>query len=310
MHELTAWVTRDQRLADRTVAPRRSESAALEAAVEGRYSLERELGRGATAVVYLARDLVLDRQVAIKALRELADVPRLRARFLEEARTVAGLVHSHVVPVYTVEYVRDVAFFVMPYVAGETLAHRVQRAGPVGCAAALRIMRSLAGALAYAHDRGVVHRDVKPENIVLEHATDRAMLLDFGISVRLRQGQPCVTDALVGTPNFMSPEQASGAAVDARSDLYSLGATMFFALAGRPPFDAVSVNELPNQLRTAPVPPLGAVRPDLPQQLGVAVERCLAKAPLDRFPTARHLLATLTPRGAGCGVRGAGGASG
>ena len=273
-----------------------AESAALEAAVAGRYTLERELGRGTTGIVYEARDVTLDRRVAIKLLQPFADIPRRREQFLEEARTIAAMAHPNVVQIYAVEQAAELVFFVMPCVMGETLGARVRRAGPIGPTVALRCMRQLAGALVHAHARGVVHRDVKPDNIVLEQRTGRAKLVDFGISVRLEPGRSSMTDTPVGTPHFMSPEQASGGAVDARSDLYSLGATLFYALAGRPPFDAPSLPALLELVRTAPPPPLDAVRPEVLPQLAAAVERCMAKQPLERFPSAGHLLSALTRR--------------
>lgn len=294
MQQQTTLAPEDERKVDRLGTAWSGESAALEAAVSGRYALERELGRGTTGIVYKARDVALDRRVAIKLLHPFADIPRVRERFLEEARTIAAMAHPNVVQIYAVEQAAELVFFVMPYVVGETLGARVRRAGPLGPASALRCMRQVARALVHAHSRGVVHRDVKPDNIVLEHRSGRAKLVDFGISVRLEPGRSSMSDWPVGTPHFMSPEQASGGAVDARSDLYALGATVFYALAGRPPFDAPSLPALLDLVRTAPLPRLHTLRPDVASHLEAAVERCLAKAPLERFPSAGCLLAALT----------------
>src|SRR5262245_17284615 len=161
----------------------RAEFLALQETVAGRYFIERELGRGGMGVVYLARDVALDRPVAIKLLPpELAATSELRARFIREARTAAQLSHPHIVPIHAVEEHASIVFFVMSYIEGETLGERVRRAGPVGSSEATRIMQEVAWALAHAHARGIVHRDVKPDNILLEAESGRAMVTDFGIA--------------------------------------------------------------------------------------------------------------------------------
>src|SRR5690349_12107951 len=207
-------------------------------AVAGRYFLERELGRGGMGVVYLARDVSLDRMVAIKLLPpELAASGELRSRFLREARTAAQLSHPHIVPIHAVEEHAALVFFVMGYIDGETLGERVRRAGPIPSREAMRVMQEVAWALTHAHARGVVHRDVKPDNILLERESGRAMVTDFGIA-RAAESRTPAGGVVIGTPQYMSPEQERGDAVDGRSDLYSLGATLFFALTGRLPVDA------------------------------------------------------------------------
>lgn len=264
------------------------EVAALQAVLAGRYVVERELGRGGMGVVFLARDTALERPVAIKLLPPgLALDAEVREGFLREARTAAGLSHPNVVSIHLVEARGDVVFFVMTYIDGETLAQRVRRGGPLPLGEALRLLQEVAWALGYAHGRGVVHRDVKPENILLERATGRAMVSDFGIAQRSdglgRRGE------VIGTAHFMSPEQAQGEPVDARSDLYSLGVSAFFALTGRLPFDAPSMTALLGQQLTQPAPPLAGLRPALPSRLSAAVDRCLAPLPADRFPSGEAL---------------------
>ncbi|HEX9610480.1 MAG TPA: serine/threonine-protein kinase, partial [Gemmatimonadales bacterium] len=265
----------------------------FQAALAGRYSLERELGRGGMGIVYLARDLRLERVVAIKLLPpERARDDGLRQRFVREARTAAKLSHPHIIPIHAVEETGAFVYFVMAFVDGETLGARVRREGRLKPHEAARVLREVAWALAYAHAQGVVHRDVKPDNILLERGAGRALVLDFGIA-RLVQA-PGVSGAgeLAGTPEYMSPEQASGDAVDGRADLYSLGVVAFLALTGRLPFTAPTVPALLVQHVTAPPPRLEA--PGAPRVLVGAVERCLAKDPAARFQSGEALADALS----------------
>ncbi|HEU5259946.1 MAG TPA: serine/threonine-protein kinase [Gemmatimonadales bacterium] len=256
----------------------------FQAALAGRYSLERELGRGGMGIVYLARDVRLDRPVAIKLLPpEKGASTVLRERFLQEARTAAKLSHPHVVPIHAVDEAGEFVFFVMAYIEGETLGHRVRTRGPVAPAEAGRVLREVAWALAYAHAQGVVHRDVKPENILLEAGTGRALVADFGIARVAEVTGLTVGGGLVGTPEFMSPEQASGDPVDPRSDLYSLGIVGFYALSGRLPFVATSIPEVLALQISEPAPPVATVAPATPRRLAQVVDRCLAKDPAARF---------------------------
>jgi serine/threonine-protein kinase len=263
---------------------------ALRAAVAGRYSIERELGRGGMGIVYLARDVALDRPVAIKLLPQfLAAVPGLRARFIREAQTAARLSHPNIVPIYSVEETEGLVFFVMAFVPGETLGERVARIGPLEPASAVKLVQEAAWALAYAHRQGVVHRDVKPDNILLEDLTGRAMLTDFGIAKAMDGASVTASGEVLGTARFISPEQAGGDPVDGRSDLYSLGVTAFFAIAGRTPFEApTSAALLVAHLHQSP-PPLATLRSGLPHRLTTVVDQCLAKAPGDRFATGEAL---------------------
>ena len=257
---------------------------ALQRALDGRYVLERRLGRGGMGVVYLAREPRLARRVAIKVLPpERALQPAARERFLREARTAAGLSHPNIVPIFAVDEVDDVVFFVMAYVEGESLGQRVRARGPLAPDAVARLLQDVARALAYAHAHGVVHRDVKPDNILLEAPTGRVLVSDFGIA-RVGSGSGTTGPReIVGTAEFMSPEQASGGVVDPRSDLYSLGVVAYYALSGRVPFEDTDPYVLLARHATEPAPPLASVAPAVPRQLARIVDRCLAKEPSARF---------------------------
>jgi hypothetical protein len=266
------------------------EFIALQEALAGRYSIERELGRGGMGIVLLARDVALDRLVAIKLLPPaVAANEQFRERFLREARTAAGLSHPNIVPIHTVEEQGDLVFFVMGFVDGQTLRERVERMGPLTPRATMRLIQEVAWALGHAHQRGVVHRDVKPDNILIERATDRAMVTDFGIAFATAGTGPGEAGEVVGTARYMSPEQACGEPVDARSDLYSLGATAFFALTGRAPFEASSVPALLTKHVSEPPPAVADFRPEAPAKLTALVDRCLRKDPEERFPSGDEL---------------------
>src|ERR1043166_8501313 len=206
----------------------------LSARLRDRYGIERELGRGGMGTVYLARDVKLARPVALKVLpAEFAAMASLRDRFLRETKTAASFSHPNIVPVYSVEEGDDLLAFAMAYVEGESLADRVKRVGPLTVRDIVRVLQDVGYALAYAHGRGVVHRDIKPDNIMIERATGRALVMDFGIAraVDARSAPSGLTRVgeIVGTPEFMSPEQASGDVVDGRSDLYSLALVAYYA---------------------------------------------------------------------------------
>jgi len=267
----------------------------LQAALAGRFSLERELGRGGMGVVFLARDVALERLVAIKLLpAELAGQPDAKERFLREARTAAGLSHPNIVPIHLVEEKAGLVFFVMAFVDGESLGERVRRQGPLPPAEVTRIIREVAWALGYAHGRGVVHRDVKPDNILLEKGSGRAMVTDFGIARVASRSTVSQQGEILGTIQYMAPEQADPrATLDGRTDLYALGATAFFALTGRLPFEAPTAVALLAMHLTEAAPPVVSVRAGVPAKLAEAVDRCLAKAPDARFPSAEALAGSL-----------------
>src|SRR5437667_12386052 len=271
-----------------------TEFLALQELLAGRYSIERELGRGGMGIVLLARDVALDRPVAIKLLPpHLATRPDERERFLQEARTAAGPSHPNIVPIHLVEARGDLVFFVMGFVDGETLRDRVERAGPLSPRLAMKLLQEVAWALGAAHQRGVIHRDVKPDNIMIERATERAVVTDVGIALGRRGegagGAGGAGGPVVGTARYMSPEQACGEAVDARSDLYSLGATCFYALTGRAPFEAANAPAIITKHVYETAPLVQTRRPEVPAKLGAVVDRLLRKAPAERFQMADDL---------------------
>jgi serine/threonine-protein kinase len=271
----------------------------LQAALAGEYSLERELGRGGMGVVYLARDVQLDRNVAIKILPpDLACDPTARQRFLREARLAAGLSHPNIVPIHRVGEAGAFVFIVMSYVEGETLGERLRSQGPLGPADAARILREVAWALAYAHGRGIIHRDVKPDNILLEAETGRALVTDFGIAHGGDRDPLTLTEhpgKILGTMHFMSPEQAAGEPLDGRSDIYGLGVVGYLALSGRLPFEASDVAGLFLRQATENAPSLIHTAPGLPPGLGAAIDRCLARDPAERFVDGEALAEALAP---------------
>lgn len=277
----------------RTVSMPSTEFFALQQAVAGRYSLIEEIGRGGMGVVFKARDLALDRPVAIKLLPPaLAVSEDRRRRFLREARTAAALSHPHIVPIHSVEEHDGLVFFVMSLVEGESLGQRVRRAGALPVGEAMRVMQEVAWALAHAHARGVVHRDVKPDNILLDRDGDRALVTDFGIAYTVGRDTP-VEGVAMGTPAYMSPEQGAGEEATAQSDLYALGVTAWMAVAGRPPFDGPDAMSFLVQHASEPAPSLATARAGLPDAFVRAVDGCLAKAPGDRWASAEVLAAVL-----------------
>ena len=266
-----------------------AECFALQRALAGEYSLERELGRGGMGIVYLAREVQLERLVAIKVLHSaLAAQPDARDRFLREARTAANLSHPNIVPIHRVGDSHGFVFFVMTYIDGETLGHRIREHGPLSANAAARLLRETAWALGHAHDHQVIHRDVKPDNILIERDGGRTLVTDFGIA-RVGAAEAASDEGKVmGTAHFMSPEQGRGDPVDARSDLYSLGVVGHYALTGRVPFDGTNASAIIAQHVHAPAPVL-AETPAIPRLLSQAVDRCLRKEPAARFKNAKEL---------------------
>ncbi|QJR37046.1 serine/threonine-protein kinase [Gemmatimonas groenlandica] len=270
----------------------------LHAAIGDRFSIERLLGQGGMGAVYLARDRQLDRPVAIKVLPpEFAQQSDLRERFLRETRTAASFSHPNIVPVFSVEDRDGLLAFAMGYVEGESVADLVKRSGPMSVRDTVRMLQDVSYALAYAHSRGVVHRDIKPDNIMIERATGRALVMDFGISrsITATVATPSLTRVgeVVGTPEYMSPEQASGDTIDGRSDLYSLGLVAWFALAGRPAITGDSISKVLVKQLTEAVPPIAQLRADVPALLADVIAQCTNKAPESRFATADELVERL-----------------
>ena len=268
------------------------------AAVGDQYLIEAEIGRGGMAAVYRALDLRLHRHVAVKALPpELAFNNDVRTRFLREAQTAAQLSHPNIVPIYTVDERGGIVYFVMALVEGESLAARLARQPRLSIDAVRRILGEVADALDYAHACGVVHRDIKPDNILIDRATGRALVTDFGIA-RAAAGDArlTLTGVAVGTPAYMSPEQAMGERdIDGRSDQYSLGVVGYQMLVGQTPFKAANtpamlvkhLSEIPKPVRES--------RPDVPTALAAVIDRALAKKPEDRWPSAGAFREALNP---------------
>lgn len=260
------------------------EAQALGGALLGQYEILREVGRGGMGIVYLARDLKLDRLIAIKTLpATLASDQVIRARFLREARTAAGLSHPSIVPVHRADEIDGHVFFVMGFVDGAPLSQLVREGGPLTPRTAIAILHDVAQALGYAHAMGVVHRDIKAENILIERETGRALVTDFGIA-RLAEAAPLTaTGTVLGTVHYMSPEQVAGDAVDPRSDIYSLGVVAFYALSGRFPFESPTASAVLVAHVTRQAPPLASIAPTVPSALARLVDRCLMKDPVSRF---------------------------
>jgi serine/threonine protein kinase len=276
-------------------------AARLADTLSGFYVIEGEIGRGGMGVVYSARDLKLKRRVAIKLLPpELAFRQEIKRRFIREAQTAARLSHPHIVPIHTVGEDNDLVYFVMGYVDGESLAQRLRRRGRLPVEESRRIMKETADALGLAHATGIIHRDVKPDNILLEGTRRRVMVTDFGIAKALSEagaGTLTGTGVALGTPTYMSPEQAAGESdIDARSDIYSLGVVAFEMLSGKPPFKAPTVPGVLMKQITEPPPDLVRLRSEIPEELAATVMRCLEKDPEARWPTADALRRALESR--------------
>ncbi len=263
---------------------------ALKRATAGQFRLDREIGRGGMGVVYAAFDEQLQRDVAIKTLPpHLAADPQVRSRFLREARTAASLSHPNIVPIYSAAEREGVVFFAMGLVDGESLAERIARERALPPSDVVALMRQLSDALGYAHARGIVHRDVKAENVLLDRVTGRAMVTDFGIA-RVAESQPLTaTGTVLGTVHYMSPEQVSGEPLDGRSDLYALGVLAFFALTGRFPYERATASAVVIAHVNAPVRHLADVAANVPRALDVLVATLMAKSPHDRFADAAAL---------------------
>jgi serine/threonine protein kinase len=256
----------------------------------GRYEIERVIGTGGMGIVLKGFDSELNRPVAIKLLApHLARIGAARQRFAREARAAAAVVHEHVVPIHNVESDDVNPFLVMQFIPGESLQSRVEREGPLSVREILRIGMQAAAGLAAAHAQGLVHRDVKPANILLEHGVERAFLTDFGLARASDDASLTYTGAIAGTPHYMSPEQADGQPLDHRSDLFSLGSVLYFMATGHPPFRAASSMAVLKRTCHDPHRPACESNPDVPDSLSVVIDQLLAKSPAKRLNSAADL---------------------
>ena len=285
---------------DPTAVPADAEIRAIaERALAANYELDNELGRGGMGIVYRAKDRRLKRLVAIKLLPpELAFRSEIKTRFLREAETAAQLSHPNIVPIYSVDERDGLVYFVMALVEGPTLAKKMYEDGQLPIDEVRRVLREVADALAYAHGRGVIHRDIKPDNILLDKESGRAMVTDFGIARAIQEGSDSrltATGVAIGTPAFMSPEQAAGdREIDGRTDLYALGVVAYQMLSGRLPFQAsTTASMLMKQITERPTP-VGQLRPDCPADLAATVMSLLEKEPENRVPSAAALSRALS----------------
>ena len=277
----------------------------LNTALAGRYTIERRVGEGGMATVYLARDLRHNRKVALKVLK-----PDLGAivgvdRFLSEIEVTANLQHPNLLPLFDSGAADGLLYYVMPFVEGESLRARLDRDKQLPIDEAVRIATAVAGALDYAHSHGVIHRDLKPENILLQHG--QPVVADFGIALAVSNAggnRITQTGLSLGTPQYMSPEQATGdRAIDARTDVYSLGAVTYEMLTGDPPHTGSSSQAVIARLLTEKPRAVRVTRPNVPAHVEAAVERALEKLPADRFASARELADALTGRAADHALR-------
>ncbi|UCC71373.1 MAG: protein kinase [Gemmatimonadota bacterium] len=274
----------------------------LESALADRYPLQRELGSGGMATVYLARDLKHERDVALKVLRPEYTAGLGTARFLREIGIAASMTHPHILPLYDSGEVEGLVYYVMPYVEGESLRGRLRREGQLPIDDAVQITRQVADALSYSHKHGVIHRDIKPENVLLEEG--EAVVADFGVARAITAAasdEMTASGVVVGTPHYMSPEQGSGEhELDARTDVYSLGCVLYEMLAGEPPFTGPTAQAVIARHVSEHPPSLRVVRPAVPTWLERVTQTALAKNPVDRYPTAeafsRALAAHKEPR--------------
>lgn len=266
----------------------------------GRYDIERVIGTGGMGIVVKAHDGELNRPVAIKLLAaHLAHVGAARARFAREGRAAAAVVHEHVVAIYNVESEGAVPFLVMQYVPGRSLQARVDEDGPLDTEAILRIGMQAAAGLAAAHHQGLIHRDVKPSNILLEDSVERAVLTDFGLARTFDDASLTQTGIVAGTPHYMSPEQATGGAIDHRSDLFSLGAVLYFMATGHPPFRADGALAVLNRICHDQHRPAWQSNQTIPDELSDVIDRLLEKKPGNRYASAlevQNVLASLLNR--------------
>jgi len=266
----------------------------FQALLEGRYAIERELGRGGMATVYLARDLRHGRTVAIKLLQPEITTSLTAERFLREIHITATLQHPNILGLFDSGAEDGLCYYVMPHVEGESLRDRLLWDKMLSVDSGVQVAIEVASALAYAHSRGVVHRDIKPENILF--SAGHAIVADFGIARAVSEGQRSITAIGIplGTPPYMSPEQAQGLEnIDHRSDIYALGCMLFEMISGRPPYVGQSIGKVIQQHLQAPIPSLRAERPEAPEALDRILTKALAKDRAGRYQTADEMVEAL-----------------
>ncbi|MGH7672851.1 MAG: protein kinase domain-containing protein, partial [Gemmatimonadales bacterium] len=268
----------------------------LQRLVEGKYEVKRLLGKGGMGAVFLAHDLTLEREVAIKVLPpDISMDPHVVKRFQQEAKTAAKLDHTNIIPIYRVEREGGLNYFVMKYVPGTSLEDLLEQRRPLTIDYVQRVLWEAACALGHAHQRGVVHRDVKPANIMFDH-DGRVMLTDFGISKALQAASGFTgTGMIIGTPHYMAPEQAKGAPVDGRADQYSLGVLAYRMVTGELPYTGDSVHTILYKHIFEDVPRASVKRADTPEFLVAAISRSLSKEPAQRFATMEEFATAVWP---------------
>ena len=265
------------------------EVAKVRTALADRYRIERVLGEGGMATVYLAEDLKHRRKVAVKVMRPELAATLGASRFLREIEIATQLSHPHILPVYDSGDAGGVLYYVMPHVAGESLRERIQRDGQLPVDEALQLAREVADALGYAHRRGIIHRDIKPANVMLSEG--HALVADFGIARATDGGQALTQTGLsVGTPQYMSPEQATGERdIDARADVYAIGAVLYEMLAGQPPYSGSTPQAVLAKSLTQDMAPLATVRAGMPAAVVAVVAKATARNPSDRYASGAEL---------------------
>jgi serine/threonine protein kinase len=273
----------------------------LEKPMLGRYQVEKELGKGAMGIVYMGKDPKIGRQVAIKTMAlsqefEPDELAGVKERFFREAETAGRLAHPHIVAIYDAGEEHDLAYIAMEFIRGHDLTRHTKANNLLPMADVLRLVADAADALDYAHSNGIVHRDIKPANMMLVEATGALKLMDFGIA-RITDSSKTKTGMVLGTPSYMSPEQLAGKKVDGRSDLFSLGVTLYQLLTGTLPFQAESMATLMFKIANEPQVPPQTLRPDLPGEVDTAIAKVLQKDPAQRYARgaefARELRAAL-----------------
>jgi serine/threonine-protein kinase len=268
----------------------------LQRVVEGKYKLDRLLGKGGMGAVFLAKDLALDRDVAIKVLPpDVSQDDHVVKRFQQEAKTAAKLDHTNIIPIYRVESEGGLNYFVMKYISGTSLEDLLEQKKPIPIEDIQRILWQAGVALGHAHQRGIVHRDVKPANIMFDH-DGKVMLTDFGISKALQAASGFTgTGMIIGTPHYMAPEQAKGQPVDGRADQYSLGVVGYRMITGALPFGGDSIHTILYKHIFEEPPPVRSVRPDAPEALSAAIQRAMSKEPGQRYASMEEFATAVFP---------------